>query len=274
MQRAIPPPEIPDSALHHPAGGEKGGGGQCALSVVIPTLDEGKRLAGLLDRFTPALRERLDLEVIVSDGGSTDTTCEIARGRSDHVVMHPAGRPQTIAEGRNAGARAARGEVLVFFNADVALPEPLEAFLEALRDAARTDGAATCRVLVEPERSTRTDAVVIGACNRIFRAMNRIGVGMGRGECQAVRRTLFEAVGGYREDLVAGEDFDLFNRLTRRFRRSGEGRVRFLWEWVVYEDPRRYRRLGYPRTMWSWFTNFASVLFRGRSVSEAWEPVR
>lgn len=265
MEPAIPPPEMSDSPS---------GSAACVLSVVIPTLDEGKRLAGLLDRFTPELRRRLALEVVVSDGGSQDDTCAIARSRADRLVAHPKGQPQTIAEGRNAGARAARGDVLLFFNADVALPAELEAFLEALREAALADGAATCRVLVEPDRATWADAIVIGACNRIFRAMNRIGVGMGRGECQAVRRDLFEAVGGYREDLVAGEDFDLFHRLTRRFRQTGGGRVRFLWEWVVYEDPRRYRRLGYPRTMWSWFKNFVSVWLRGRSVSEAWEPVR
>ena len=51
-------------------------------------------------------------------------------------------------------------------------------------------------------------------------------------------------------------------------------RITFLWRWMLYEDPRRYRQTGYLRTMWQWLCNSASVTFLKRSHSETWEPVR
>ncbi|HYE96448.1 MAG TPA: hypothetical protein VD962_09580, partial [Rubricoccaceae bacterium] len=172
------------------------------------------------------------------------------------------------------GARLASADVLLFFNADVRLPEPVEPFVADLIAAAREHGAATCRVVVHPDEATLADRLVLGGCNAVFWAWNTVGRGMGRGECHAIRRDLFEAVGGYREHLTAGEDFDLFERLAKHARRTGGSRPAFLWRHVIYEDPRRYRQRGYARTLWAWFLNSASVTFLGRSYSRAWDAVR
>jgi glycosyltransferase involved in cell wall biosynthesis len=244
------------------------------VSVIVPTLNEEKRLLALLERFTPALRQRFGIEVIVSDGGSTDATLDIAGRLADRVVEHVGTERQTIAAGRNAGARVSTGAVLLFFNADVGFPEPFEAFLEELIEAAGENGAATCRVTVHPSEATAADRLVLGACNLLFCAMNMTGGGMGRGECHAVTRSVFDDVGGYRDDYVAGEDFDLFNRIARMRRRRGESGIRFLWRWSLYEDPRRYRQRGYPRTMLDWFRNSMSILLLKKSFSDEWEPLR
>jgi glycosyltransferase involved in cell wall biosynthesis len=243
------------------------------VSVIIPTLDEVKRLGPLLETFTPALRRHLGLEVIVSDGGSTDGTLDVARRLADRVVVHAGPEAQNIAAGRNAGAAAARGDTLLFFNADVTFPDDAGGFLADLIAAAE-GGAATCRVGVHPDEATIADRLVLGTCNVLFCGMNLVGGGMGRGECHAVRRDVFAAVGGYNEAYAAGEDFDLYHRIAQRARRRGERRIRFLWQWVLFEDPRRYRKVGYARTMWDWFRNSLYVAFLGRSYSDAWEPVR
>lgn len=240
------------------------------VSVVIPTLNEEKRLASLLGAFTPALRRRFGLEVIVSDGGSTDGTLAVAARLADCIVVHDGPERQTIAAGRNAGARVATGSLLLFFNADVRLPDDIEAFLADLVREAEAAGAATCRVGVHPSEATWADRLVLGACNAVFCAMNLVGGGMGRGECHAVRSDVFWAVGGYTEAYAAGEDFDLYHRIAR----SRRGRIRFLWRWVLFEDPRRYRQRGYARTMLDWFRNTVSVTFLKRSYSREWEPVR
>ena len=247
---------------------------QAKVSIIIPTLNEEKLIAGLLARFTPAIREQLRLEIILSDGGSTDQTLALARGLANVIVIHPGDERQTIAAGRNAGAQQATGEVFLFFNADVELPVDLASFLKDLVRGVRQKGAATCRVAVHPGQARWMDRLVLGTCDRLFWMLNQIGIGMGRGECHAIDRALFEHLQGYNETLVAGEDFDLFHRIARYLRKQKKGSIAFLWNWTLYEDPRRYRELGYPRTMWSWFENFISILFTKRSRAEEWSVIR
>ncbi len=243
------------------------------VSVVIPTLDEISLIGPLLESFTPERRARFGLEVVVTDGGSTDGTVAVAERLADRVVVHSGPGRQTIAAGRNAGAAAAQGRLLLFFNADVRFPDATDAFLADLIGAAE-GGAATCRVGVHPDEATLPDRLVLGTCNVLFCGLNLAGGGMGRGECHAVRRDVFEALGGYNEALAAGEDFDLFRRIAQHRRRGGAARIRFLWRWTLYEDPRRYRQAGYLRTMWTWLCNSAAVTFLGRSHSATWERVR
>lgn len=247
---------------------------QIRASLVIPTLNEGRLIGSLLDSFTSDLRQRLGLEVIVSDGGSTDGTIETAREKADRVVVHDEPSRQTISMGRNAGAWLATGQVLLFMNADVRLPDDPDSFLEAMISAAYDAGAATCRVGVHPDESTLMDRLVLGGCNILFRTMNLIGIGMGRGECHVVRTSVFRAVNGYDESLVAGEDFELYWRISRWGRRTRTAKIRFLWDQIIWEDPRRYRQKGYFRTLLAWFGNTVSVIFLGRAHSREWEVVR
>lgn len=83
------------------------------LSVVVPTLNEEKHIASTLDAAAS-----LDAEIIVSDGGSTDRTVEIARKSGARVVIGARGR----AAQQNRGAAVTRGEVLLFLHADTRLP--------------------------------------------------------------------------------------------------------------------------------------------------------
>lgn len=248
--------------------------GGVRASIIVPTLNEVKVLGGLLAALGPARRHRHGLEVIVSDGGSDDGTIELAQALSDNVVVHEGSERQTIAAGRNAGAEAASGSLLLFLNADVRFPDDVDGFIESILHAAQRHGAATCRVAVHPDEARLQDRLVLGGCNLAFYTWNLIGLGMGRGECHALRRDVFQEVGGYDETLAAGEDFDLYRRIARWGKQSGDARVAFLWEHVLWEDPRRYRKLGYVRTLYTWLRNSVYVTFAGRSHSDVWEPVR
>lgn len=87
------------------------------LSVVIPTLNEEEHLPYLLD----CLREQEGsggFETLVADAGSQDRTREIARAFGCQVIK--GGLP---ARGRNQGAKEAQGDLLLFLDADVILPE-------------------------------------------------------------------------------------------------------------------------------------------------------
>jgi len=67
---------------------------------------------------------------------------------------------------------------------------------------------------------------------------------MGRGECQIVRRDIFEKVGKYNTNLIAGEDFDLYRRIKKN-----NGNIYYSKEIIIYESPRRFRKYGYLKTL-------------------------
>jgi glycosyltransferase involved in cell wall biosynthesis len=240
-----------------------------SISVIIPALNEEKLIGATLDLFPPELCAKHGIEVIVSDGGSTDRTMELARERGAAVVEHTGSHRQTIAEGRNAGAERSRGDVLVFLNADTLIPDPDRFFTiisEQLKGA--TADALACPVEIVPSERRGFDSVFSAVYNGYVAALNASGVGMGRGECHIVRRAAFERVGRYNAAMTAGEDFDLYRRL-RRF-----GPIRYVRELTVWESPRRFRKFGYARVLWDWNRNALSVIFFNRSVSKEWDPVR
>jgi len=84
------------------------------ISVIIPALNEEKRLPGLLRSLSGK-----GLEIIVADGGSLDDTLAIARSFTPLVTVSPPGRGTQMAR----GARLAKGDVLLFLHADTLLPE-------------------------------------------------------------------------------------------------------------------------------------------------------
>jgi glycosyltransferase involved in cell wall biosynthesis len=239
------------------------------ISVIIPTLNEEKLLPGMLGQFSADAISRFDLQLIVSDGGSTDKTLEIARRFAHLVVENADGSKQTISIGRNRGASRASGDILVFLNADTLIKDVF-AFFSRLSDVLRdqTIGAVTCSVQVYPTEERWTDVAFHCFYNWFFFMMNQVGMAMGRGECHIMRKSAFECVGGYSAGIAAGEDYDMFRKL------KAVGRVLFLKELLVYESPRRYRKYGYAYVTLSWFFNFLSVFFLGRSILSQWKPVR
>lgn len=241
------------------------------ISIIIPVLQEEKLLARTLSMFTQERKQHFNFEIIVSDGGSTDATIDIAKQYADLVICHAEQRRQTIAEGRNKGAEQARGEIFVFMNADTFPADP-DAFLTYISDwhtLTYKPCALACPVSIYPEERTVADSVFAWILNMYIGFMvNIAGFGMGRGECQIFTRSAFFSAGMYNGAIPAGEDFEIFRR-TRKI-----GGLSFVKHLLVFESPRRFRRYGYPRILLEWAINWFWVLMFGKARSKDWEAVR
>ena len=239
------------------------------ISIIIPTLNEEKLITRTLSQFTPERREKFHIEIIISDGGSTDSTLDLVRTKVDQIIEASKDKKQNIPVGRNAGAYNANGTYLFFIDADTLIQDPDLLFISATQAFENSKVfALTCNFRVYPEQEILSDKLFHNFYNRYVRLINFLGLGMGRGECQMVRKDIFFKLGGYNESLPAGEDFDLFRRIRKM------GKIGFLSKVTVYESPRRYRRYGYSRVFWDWTKNAISVLFKHKAVSEEWKPVR
>lgn len=174
------------------------------VSIVIPTLNEGD----LLPRLLASIGKQTfrDYEVIVADAKSGDNTKQIATSFGAKVVR--GGMP---GEGRNAGARRARGEFLFFFDADVVLPAD---FLEkALTEMeGRFLDLATCEV--RPISEFILDRVIHRFMNASIRASVRVDP-HALGFAIFVTKRLFDHVGGFDSTIRVGEDSEFVKRAAK-----------------------------------------------------------
>ena len=175
---------------------------------MVPAFNEQRLLAGSLAAIREAMQVFPDAELIVCDNNSTDRTAEIARAAGAKVVFEPVNQ---IARARNTGAAAATGDWLVFVDAD---SYPSKELFEDTRDAIASEclaGGAT----VTAETQDRLVRFWIAAWNFLSRrARWAAGSFM---FCEAVA---FREIGGFDQDIYAGEEIYLFKRLKRLARRQ------------------------------------------------------
>jgi cellulose synthase/poly-beta-1,6-N-acetylglucosamine synthase-like glycosyltransferase len=223
--------------------------------VIVPARDEERWLAATLDSV---LASDPGADLVVVDNASTDATADVAREHGARVVAEPR---TGIARARNTGARVAAGDVLVFLDADTPVPA---AFLPRVAEAmAQPEVVAGAPAVEHAPRSTILRGYLAGWA-RLARAR-----GMAQGAGQFVRRTAFDAVGGYDERIYMGEDVDLFWRLQRHAHAAG-GRVVVLGDVVLRPAPRRFDAWPLWRTLV--FTNplVIRALMRSRRAWPGW----
>ena len=237
------------------------------FSIIVPTFNEERIIAKTLGAIRHHL-SNIDYELIVTDDGSTDRTCEIAERYADRVVRLT-GPKGTIGANRNRGARVAHGEYLVFVDADISIPRAQDCFAAIAADFKDNPRlvAMTVKITCAPGEERVVDAIVHGILSGVFWFMNSVlRIGAASGEFQAIRRDAFEKLHGYRESLPAGEDNELFVRLSRL------GRTQIDLRLTAYRDNRRIKQLGWPRLLKLWMVNYCSVALFHRSHATEWPP--
>lgn len=207
------------------------------ISIIIPTRNDADALKRTLDHLS-GLPGIGTAEVIVAASGDTEGTTRAVAGRAR--IFWPPG--STRAALMNAGAAAARGEVLFFLHADSLPPMDALARIRRALDVFRVAGGAFEHLFAEPAWSL----CAITLINRVRYRLTRNYYG---DQGIFVRAALFRQMGGYK-NLGVLEDLDFSQRLKRmgrsalipvplhtsgrRFLARGPWRTFFFIVWLLF----------------------------------------
>jgi glycosyltransferase involved in cell wall biosynthesis len=168
------------------------------LSIVIPTYNEAEFLPILLESIKKQTFK--DYEVIVADAKSTDKTREIAGFYGCTVV--DGGSPSV---GRNRGADAAKGDIILFLDADVVL-ERKDFLKTTVWEFQKKDFAiATC--IIVPMSDKKLDKYFHKFYNNYTKIL-RPFLPHAPGFCIFVKKSIHERIGGFDEKIKLAEDHD------------------------------------------------------------------
>src|SRR5262245_27088223 len=175
------------------------------LSFVIPAYNEEKYLpATLLALFASAEAVGEPFEVLVVDDASTDRTTAVAQAGGARVIS---ASNRQIAATRNAGARAAKGDILFFVDADtLANPTVIRAALRSLRNGAVGGGCLFRYDEPIPLWTRAVHPLAMLACRM---------VSLTGGCFLFCTRETFAAVGGFSEEMYAAEELEFARALKR-----------------------------------------------------------
>jgi len=228
------------------------------FSVVIPAYNEAKYIG----RTLSALKNQTfkDFEIIVKDGKSQDQTVKIAEKFTKKVISL---KDTSAADARNQGARHSTGEILVFMDADTALPPETLAHFSQLMKNENVVGVS-CRKV--PQSSSALDRVMYEFVNISTYVSSVMRLGGAHGNLMLIRRRVFEQVGGFNPNIIVAEEQDLVRRATKH------GKYKFLLDYCVLENPRRLQTWGRLRVYNAWLVGMYKSFRAGKK--QPYEKVR
>lgn len=188
------------------------------LSIVIPTYNEEEYLPRLLASIRSQRFE--GYEIVVADAKSTDRTREIAAKFGAKVV--DGGMP---GPGRNLGAKAAEGDLLLFLDADVILPDTEWLGRKVEQFERRGLDAGTC--LIKPIGGKAIDLFAHNVFNAHMMA-TQFTMAHAPGFCIFASKALHERIAGFDESIKLAEDHDYVDRASQvgKFRVMTGSRIR------------------------------------------------
>lgn len=180
-----------------------------AISVISPVFNRKDEVRQALDTVIAAMRAHPSVELILVDNGSTDGTYEMLLERYRGAAQVHQLKDATIAGLRNFGAQRARGRILSFLDSDCLVPEDYFHRIERVMEQHRAD-ATGAMVAVRPDAHWIEDT------------WDRLNSRRHDGFCHligsanfAVRKAVFERIGGFDPKLQTGEDAEICMKLIQ-----------------------------------------------------------
>jgi len=207
------------------------------LSIIVPTLNEGKYLPLLLKSIKK--QDFKDYEIIVADAKSKDKTRDIAKKYGCKITE--GGRP---AYGRNKGAKEAAGNVLLFLDADVILPRFFlkKSLIEFKKR--KLEIATFCLTPINKKNKLNKlsfDLFYNIPITKLEKILPHAATGI------LIKKDLFVKIKGYDETIKIAEDHDLGRRAARLAKYGIIRSVR------VPVSERRFEKEGWAKTGLKYF---------------------
>jgi len=228
------------------------------LSIIIPAYNEEKCLPATLAAIDDARVD--DMDVIVVDNESTDTTRAIATEHGATIVDE---REHNIGKVRNTGAANTDADVLVFLDADtIVRPGMFEKIREVMNDPRCVGGAA--EVIYEPIKGRP----LVQFFMKLWPILGRFTRIRG-GALQFCRAELFRELNGYDATIWVGEDIDFHWRLDK-LASERDGFTFLIESPKVLTSSRRWQKMGFLRMIF--FTHPVTIFlaWRVRSFWKDW----
>lgn len=204
------------------------------LSIIIPAKNEEKYLPRLLRSIKTQNFFHSEYEIIVADNKSKDKTRDIAEKYHCKIVL--GGFP---GRARNMGAQKAKGEILMFVDADMNITDR-NFIKKAINEFNRGKlDVAAPRFFM---KGNKADALISDLWNQIVGISQYVSPVAGGG-CLFVRKEIHDRIKGFNEEIMLGEDSDYVKRAAKI------GRFRMIKNLEIEVSPRRFKKEGYIKTL-------------------------
>ena len=192
------------------------------VSIIVPCYNEETTILHLLDAVLAQTYPRAQMELVISDGMSTDRTRDVVAGfqkeHADLTVRVVENSARTIPSGLNQAIRESRGEIIVRLDAhSMPIPEYVERCVAA-HEAGMGDNVGGVWEIRSGAPTWVANAISFAAAHPlgVGDAMYRLNAKAGAVDTVpfgSFRRSLIEKIGAFDETLLANEDYEFNTRV-------------------------------------------------------------
>ncbi len=222
------------------------------VSIVIPANNEEESIKSSIDSVLKST-DSDDVEIVVACNGCTDRTKEVAESTGVRVVSS---QKSGMGFGKNLGGRVAIGDIVLFLDADTRL---MPGVIDAINNDFKRNPSieAVGSMVAVLDNATVFERIVFFIVNYVqyFRKLPTPSGAI------FISKSLYDKIGGFDENIPQGTSSELVMKAL-----ASGARWSFLWDAKAVTSPRRLRKVGLMRQLFSWMKNVK--LLRENKIKE------